>query len=174
MVDLFITPSIIQQFYLNPEWGVRAYYNTLYPSKKKKDNYYTYVGKKLHEELGFNNKQRFYKTKVIEIDGQLYELAVEGTPDYVDNEIKELKTTSAEKIKDRDSLDKIINAAKLQLLGYLFLTDTDYGIIVVADRQQDLEFVEVVVQRDDEEFFKWVAKFFKYLWSQQTLFDFVD
>ncbi len=170
MVDLFITPSIIQQFYLNPDWGLRAYYSTI-TGAKIPDNYFTRTGRYLHNKHGYNNKLRFYGTKVIEIDGEEYTLAMEGTPDHI-NPLKELKTCGKNKVgKD---LDEIIQAAGLQLMGYMFLTGEEYGYVVVMERVDQVELVEVMFQRNDELFFDWVARFFKYLWSQPNLENFMN
>lgn len=166
-IDLYITPSIIQQFYLNPVWGVRAYYNTI-TGARAPDNYFTRMGRKLHNENGYNNSQRFYRTKVIEIDGEEYVVAVEGTPDHL-SPLKELKTAGANKINDNFELNKILEAASIQLLGYMFLTDEEYGYVVVMERERGVEIVEIMYRRADEIFFDWVKKFFKYLWSQKNL-----
>lgn len=165
MVDLFITPSIIQQFYLKPEWGVKAYFSTI-TGEKVPDNYFTRTGRYLHESRGYNNRKRFYGTKVIEIDNQEYVVAVEGTPDHIDP-LKELKTCGKNKLLF--GLDDIIKAAGIQLMGYMFLTGEEYGYVVVMERVDQVEIVEVVFHRNDDLFFSWVAKFFRYLWSMPTL-----
>jgi|Deesub1362A_J573_1020465.scaffolds.fasta_scaffold00330_55 hypothetical protein len=167
MVDLFVTPSIIQQFYLKPEWGVKAYYNTIY-GKFGESNYFIRRGVNLHNKLGYDNNRRFFGTKVIDIDGQEYVVALEGTPDHL-NPLKELKTCGA---KTPETIEKNIQAAALQLKGYMYLTGEEYGYVVFVNRKTEDEVAEVFVPRNDEEFFYWVKKFFKYLWSQPKLQDY--
>ena len=154
MVDLYVTPSIIQQFVLKPKWGLRAYYNTLLAIPGE-DNYFTRTGRWIHDFLGFNNRQRFYKTVWFKYNGDDYILALEGTPDHI-NPLKELKTCS----KNDPNLEKKIYAASVQLWGYMILTDCNYGYVSLADRKDREIFMEVYIERNDKEFFNEVRRFY--------------
>jgi len=168
-VDLFITPSIIQQFYLKPEWGLQAYYSTVHGIKKA-DNFFTRRGVNLHNKLGFDNDRRFFGTKILRIDGEDYVVALEGTPDAL-NPLKELKTCGN---KTPEQLEDNIQAASLQLMGYMFLTGDEVGYVVFVNRKTEEKITEVEVYRDDKKFFAWVKKFFQHLWSQPTLQDYTS
>jgi len=156
-VELYISPSIIQQFFLNPEWGLRTY-NQVVRGIFQKPNYLMNRGKYLHRIKGYNNKITFYKTTILDIDGRKYTLGIEGTPDHL-NPLKELKTTG------KNYNQKLVDAAALQLRGYMFLTGEEYGYVVIMDRKDGVELVDVMVRRDDEQFLKWVRKFFEYKWN---------
>ncbi len=163
MIDLFITPSIIQQFVLKPEWGKDAYEKTLYPDKRKQEhNYFTKTGNRIHEKLGFNNNKRFYTTFPLKISGRWYNVAMEGTPDHL-NPLKELKTVSYYKFVRDKYKEKVVEAASYQLLGYMMLTDEEYGYVVLYCREGVIDEYSVVVHRDDEKFKEKVKEFFEYI-----------
>ena len=160
MVDLFITPSIIQAYVLKPEWGVRAYYNTI-TGNREPLNYFMRRGIYLHNKLGYNNRLRFYRTLVVEYNDSLKTLLIEGTPDHL-NPLKELKTCNGNRTND-NHFKKAVEAASLQLQGYMLLTNTDYGYVVFVDRNTHEEILELAVPRDDQKFIRTVFEFHDYL-----------
>lgn len=154
-----ITPSIIQQYYLNKEWGRKAYLSTFFPDQyPSKPNYFTEMGKKLHVKLNYNNTRRFYATIPSEkLDCTLF---LEGTPDHI-NPLKELKTCSYYKFVIEKEKAKVIQAASLQLLGYMILTGEEYGYVVLYCREGVIDEYSVVIHRDDRKFISTVEKFFE-------------
>jgi len=160
MVDLFVTPSIIHAYTLKPEWGVRAYYNTL-TGNREPLNYFIRRGLYLHRKLGYNNNVRFYRTVVINCNGGEKVLAVEGTPDHIEP-LKELKTCHPDKLND-PSFERSVDAGALQLQGYMFLTGYECGYLVFADRNTGNELLEITVPRNDRRFLNTVLEFFDYI-----------
>lgn|GEM_PF-2482129 len=161
-----ITPSIIQQFYLKPEWGLKSWISHIYyiPSK---GNFFTKLGNYLHNKHGYNNMKRFFKTKVMDIDNNEYIVVFEGTPDKI-NPLKELKTCS----RTDKNLKKKIEAATIQLYGYIWLTDSEDGTVVFIDRKTEEIIDDILVPRDDDTFFEYVHKFFDYVLSIKNLDNF--
>jgi len=156
-INFYVTPSIIQQFHLNPQWGVRAWLSTL-GLIKSQSNYFTRYGQYMHNKLGYTNNKRFYTVFNVK-DLNVF---MEGTPDHL-NPLKELKTCGYRKIQDKKELNKIIDAASLQLMGYMMMTKDDYGFVVVCCRDRKIPSIETKVERNDKLFKCRVYDFYKYL-----------
>lgn len=159
MVEYFVTPSIIHQFVLKPEWGLRSYYQTL-EGVSSSSNFLTDFGSNLHSTLGYNNTRRFYKVAVLELEKEVCEVAIEGTPDKL-HPLEELKTCS---ITDQ-KLEEKIYAAMIQLLGYMFLTNQTFGYVVFADRKSKEIFLKLYIERNDDLFLNHVRDFLNTLSS---------
>ena len=161
-INFFITPSILQQFYLKPEWGYKAWLKTLYPEKyQAEDNYFTRTGTELHAKLDYNNSKRFYTVFSVDVKGKTYNVAMEGTPDHL-NPLKELKTASYYKLVSEIQRKKIVEAASLQLQAYMMMTGDEVGYVVLYCREGVIDEMSYVVRRDDERVKEWTCKFIEY------------
>lgn len=162
-INFFITPSILQQFYLKPEWGYEAWLKTLYPDRyKRKDNYFTRTGTDLHTKLDYNNNERFYTVFWVEVNGATYNVAMEGTPDHL-NPLKELKTASYYKLASEVQRKKIVEAASLQLQAYMMMTGDEVGYVVLYCRDGIIDEMSYIVRRNDKRVKEWTTKFIKYV-----------
>jgi len=156
-INFYVTPSIIQQYTLNKKWGINAWLKTL-GLKKNESNFFTKFGNKLHNKLEYNNNRRFYT--VFNVDD--LNVFMEGTPDHL-NPLKELKTCSYYKLANKFEREKIVEAAAMQLRGYMMLTGDEYGYVVLYCREGIVDEYSVVVHRDDESFKKKVKELYEEL-----------
>jgi len=153
---------MLGQFARQPNWGIEAYYRKLY-GKKVPQTAEMEEGNRLHEEHGYTNEKKFVKKFQVE-PGVWIELR--GKPDKIDNEGRpwEAKTISGFYIPD-----KKYEAAKVQLLCYLFLMDQPFGFLDFISRETGKSVRKSIVYRDDEYLFRLIRRFVKILRSQKQL-----
>ena len=164
-VEYFVlTPSMLGSFVRKANWGIQAYYRKLYgikiPKTKEMEQ-----GETLHEHYGYTNKQKLVKKFEIE-PGVVVELR--GIPDRIDSEGRpwEAKTIDGVFVSD----DKY-EAAKIQLLCYLFMLDSDYGYIDFISRTTGsrLPRFPKIILRNDDYLFDVIRSFVKILRNQKQL-----
>ncbi len=155
MVDYFVTPSILNAFVQNEKWGYEAYLATLDPSLASEPNFFALNGWEIHEKYGYSNRKRFYK--VICIDE--YEVALEGTPDKL-NPLTEVKTTN--KITERK-----IQAAEVQLQGYMYLTGETYGEVIFYNQKTEKVIFKCGYFFSRKKLEYWILRFIEYVRKQE-------
>lgn len=162
-IEYFIlTPSMLGQFVRNTHWGIEAYYRKLY-GKQVPKTHEMEEGEKLHEQHGYTNEQKFVKKFQVK-PGVWVELR--GKPDKIDDQGRpwEAKTISGFYIPE-----KKFEAAKIQLLCYLFLMDKPVGFLDFISRETGQSVRQTIVYRDDAYLFDVIKKFLKVLKRQKQL-----
>lgn len=145
---IVIGPHILGRFVIDPREAVDTFYG-----KKKPRTREMALGEDIHRKLGYTNEQLFEKEA--EVGG--VKVVVRGVPDYIDGErIEELKTVGGKYVSNR-----YLDAAEVQMLAYLWLTDRPNGEVVVVRRDTLEEVERFHVFRDDERLFKIMGDFVK-------------
>lgn len=157
-----LTPSMLGQFIRKPSWGIRAYYDKLYGRQRPKTAEME-EGEKLHEKHGYTNEQKFVKK--FQIDPGVW-VELRGKPDKIDEKGRpwEAKTLDGFFVPDHK-----FEAAKIQLLCYLFLMEQPYGFLDFISRETGKSVRKSIVYRDDGYLFDVIRKFIKTLRRQRQL-----
>lgn len=159
---IHISPHMLNAFVISPKYGIEAYYRSKY-KKHKEPTKEMSRGIELHEKLGYNNQESFEKTFKIDVEGEEYLVHMKGIPDKLEP-LTELKTTESFFIPD-----KKIEAAKAQMLCYLFLTDKLEGLVKFVNSLTEKEIKVVHVYRNDLRLKELIRKFIRHLKKQKQL-----
>ena len=153
--------------------AISAFYGRRLP-----ENEYMRKGSKLHELLGYNNREKFSYT--FGLDGDYVELV--GIVDYIDKKrkiIKELKTLFN---YDGWIPQKKIDGARVQLESYLMAYGYPAGEVVFVDAstwKEDSPVLppvvkKVVVTRNDEHVKEVIRRFIQTIKSQSKITLYID
>ena len=158
-----ITPSMLNAFVRNERWGIQAYYRKLY-HKEAPRTHEMQEGERLHEMLGYTNKEKFVKK--FRLPGTNWVIELRGVPDKIEADGRPVE---AKTVAGFWADNKKLEGARVQLLCYLFLMDKDFGYVDLISRETGETIRRFTVYRDDHELFRTIKKFVSRLKRQKQL-----
>ena len=158
-----ITPSMLNAFIRNERWGIQAYYRKLY-HKEAPRTYEMQEGERLHENLGYTNREKFVRK--FKLPGTNWVVELRGVPDKIEEDGRPVE---AKTVAGFWADDKKLEGAKVQLLCYLFLMDKDFGYVDLISRETGQRVKRFTIYRDDYELFRIIRKFILTIRRQKQL-----